>query len=71
MKEKIKKFWLLLGISMALVSACVWLSFLICFFINPDSYEIIGESNRLISGLEILLQVNVIIVLCYLLVKKL
>lgn len=71
MKEKIKKFWLLLGISMALVSACVWLSFLISFFINPDSYEIIGESNRLISGLEILLQVNVIIVLCYLLVKKL
>lgn len=71
MKEKIKKFWLLLGISMALVSACVWLSFLISFFINPGSYEIIGESNRLISGLEILLQVNVIIVLCYLLVKKL
>lgn len=71
MKEKIKKFCLLLGISMALVSACVWLSFLISFFINPDSYEIIGESNRLICGFEILLQVNVIIVLFYLLVKKL
>lgn len=71
MKEKIKRLWLLFGISMALVSACVWLYFLIPFFINPNSYQIIGESNRLISGVEILLQINVITVLIYFLVKKL
>lgn len=71
MKEKIKKFWLMLGISMGLVSAGVWLYFLIAFFINPDSYAIIGESNRFISGLEILLQINTAIVLIYFLVKKL
>lgn len=71
MKEKIKKFWLMLGISMGLVSAFVWLYFLIFFFINPDNYQIIGEPNRLISGLEILLQINVIVVLIYFLVKKL
>lgn len=71
MKEKIKKFWLMLGISMGLVSAGVWLYFLITFFINPDSYAIIGESNRFISAFEILLQINTAIVLIYFLVKKL
>lgn len=71
MKEKIKKLWLMLGVSMGLVSAGVWLYFLIPFFINPQSSQVISESNRLISGIEILLQINVILVLIYFLVKKL
>ena len=54
---------------MALVSVFVWLYFLIPFFIKPHSYQIISENNRLISGLEILLQINVLTVLIYLLIK--
>ena len=70
-KMKVSKFFLFLGVSMALVSAGVWLYFLTCFFINPDSFIIIEEKNRLISGIEILLQANAIIVLIYFLIKKL
>jgi hypothetical protein len=71
MTGKIKKFLFLVGISMALVSAGFWLYFLTCFFMEPDSFAIIEESNRFLSGLEILLQLNSVAVLIYFLVKKL
>lgn len=70
-REGLKKFWLMLGISMGLVSSGVWLYFLTIFFLNPSAYAIIEESNRTIAGIEILLQLNMVTVLIYYLVKKL